>query len=540
MKMKCSLSNLTLIIFIVNYFYNYFIGVSMWKSYTSVIAIIFLLSILANVQTQAQWTEQTSPTANALQSVSVVDNNIAWIGGAVGTVLRTTNGGANWTSVGGGTIGTDDVYNIFGVNDQIALCTTSPGATYIFRTTNGGTTWTQVLAITPTGFMDAIWMFDSNNGFAYGDPVSGNWLLYKTSDGGATWTPAPNLAQSGSEAGWNNAMYVSGSNIYFGTNNTRIYYSSNGGNSWTAQTTTGQVNSYAVWFNDANIGMMGGSTGGLDKTTNGGTTWSALTSPGAVASAGLTGALNQWLFAQQANPGVIYYSTNDGANWTTSYTAPNGQFYHIAKARNGNWVLAVQSDGGISSNSNLIVPVELTSFTAVGNNGVVELNWQTATEVNNQGFEIERRTETSEFRTIGFAEGYGTTTEPRNYVYMDRTAENGTNYYRLKQIDFNGTYAYSDIVEVDVTGPLSFNLAQNYPNPFNPSTSIKYSVPESGSIRLSVYNTVGEEVAVLVNGFSQAGSFEVTFDASNLSTGVYLYKLQSANSIQTKKMMLLK
>jgi hypothetical protein len=188
-----------------------------------------------------------------------------------------------------------------------------------------------------------------------------------------------------------------------------------------------------------------------------------------------------------------------------------------------------------------IIPVELTSFTAnVNTLGQVVLNWETATEINNQGFEIERRTESSEFRTIGFIEGHGSTTETQSYIYTDVTAENGINYYRLKQIDYNGTYSYSDEVEVDVTSPLTFDLAQNYPNPFNPSTSIKYSVPESGNIRLSVFNIVGEEVAVLANGFSQAGSFEVTFDATNLSTGVYLYKLQSANSVQTKKMMLLK
>ena len=188
-----------------------------------------------------------------------------------------------------------------------------------------------------------------------------------------------------------------------------------------------------------------------------------------------------------------------------------------------------------------IIPVELTSFTGnVNNLGQVILNWQTATELNNQGFEIERRTESSEFRTIAFVEGAGTVTEIRNYNYIDKTADQGINYYRLKQVDFNGTYAYSDEVEVDVTAPLSFNLDQNYPNPFNPTTNIKFSVPESGNVKLSVYNLVGEEVAVLVNGFSQAGTFEVTFDASNLSTGVYLYKLQSANSVQTKKMMLLK
>ncbi len=187
------------------------------------------------------------------------------------------------------------------------------------------------------------------------------------------------------------------------------------------------------------------------------------------------------------------------------------------------------------------IPVELTSFTgSVNNLGQVVLNWETASELNNQGFEVERRTATSEYRTIGFVEGHGTTTEARSYIYKDVTADNGINYYRLKQVDFNGTYEYSSEIEIDVNGPLTFDLAQNYPNPFNPSTSIKYSVPESGSIRLSVFNIVGEEVAVLVDGFSQAGFFEVTFDASNLSTGVYIYKLQSANSVQTKKMMLLK
>jgi photosystem II stability/assembly factor-like uncharacterized protein len=512
----------------------------MIKTFKSLPFIILTIFLITSFQINAQWTEQTSPTVNALYSVSVVDNNVAWIGGAAGTVLRSTNSGGTWTSVGGGAIGSDDIYNIFGVDAQTALCTTSPLATYIYRTTNGGSTWTQVLSVTG-GFMDAIWMTDANNGIAYGDPVSGNWELYKTTDGGATWNALPALAQSGSEAGWNNAMYVSGSDIYFGTNNTRIYYSSDMGNSWAPQTTTGELNSYAIWFNDANIGLMGGSTAGLDKTTNGGTTWTPITSPGATASAGLTGADGQWLFATQANPGVIYYSTDAGANWTTSYTAPTGQFYHMAKARNGTLVIAVQSDGGISSNSTLIVPVELTSFTAnVTEQGYVSLNWSTATETNNHLFEIERRTEQGEYFAIGYVNGAGTTTEPQNYSYVDNTVQSGKYFYRLKQVDFDGRFEYSNEVEVDVATPLSFNLEQNYPNPFNPTTKIKYSIPEAGNITLSVYNTVGQEVAILLNGHSEAGNFEVSFDASNLPSGVYLYKLQSANSVQTKKMMLLK
>jgi hypothetical protein len=203
----------------------------------------------------------------------------------------------------------------------------------------------------------------------------------------------------------------------------------------------------------------------------------------------------------------------------------------------------VATDGTYYDDYQLIdwtIPVELTSFTASVNEGNVTLNWSTATETNNHLFEIERRAEQGEYFAVGYVNGAGTTTEPQNYSYVDKNVQTGKYYYRLKQVDFNGSFVYSDEVEVDVTAPLSFNLEQNYPNPFNPSTNIKYSVPESGNVKLAVYNTVGEEVAVLVNGNIESGIHEVSFNASNLPSGVYLYKLQSANSIQTKKMMLLK
>jgi hypothetical protein len=187
-----------------------------------------------------------------------------------------------------------------------------------------------------------------------------------------------------------------------------------------------------------------------------------------------------------------------------------------------------------------IIPVELTSFTGIANNGTVELNWTTASETNNQMFEIQRQSSGSEFSTIGFVNGHGTTTETQQYNYVDRTVSTGIYSYRIKQNDFDGTYEYSDVVEVDVQTPLTFALDQNYPNPFNPSTSIKYSVPETGNVRLAVFNLIGEEVAVLVNGTVQAGQYEVSFNASSLPSGVYLYKLQSANSVEVKKMMLLK
>lgn len=188
-----------------------------------------------------------------------------------------------------------------------------------------------------------------------------------------------------------------------------------------------------------------------------------------------------------------------------------------------------------------ILPVELTSFAAnVNNNGDVILNWTTASELNNQMFEIERRSEEGQYLMIGYVNGHGTTTEPQEYSYIDNTVETGTYFYRLKQIDFLGTYEYSDEIEVEVKGPLTFGLQQNYPNPFNPSTHIKYNVPESGVVKLAIYNMLGEEVAVLVDGMVEAGFYEVTFNASNLPSGAYFYRLQSDKLNQVKKMLLMK
>ena len=188
-----------------------------------------------------------------------------------------------------------------------------------------------------------------------------------------------------------------------------------------------------------------------------------------------------------------------------------------------------------------ITPVELTSFGANTNAaGNVVLNWTTATEVNNQMFEVERKVEGSDFYRIGYVEGHGTTSEAQEYSYIDNSVTTGTYYYRLKQIDFNGTFEYSNEVMVDVQGPLGYNLVQNYPNPFNPSTRIDFNIAEPTMVRLAVYNLLGEEVQILRNEFMQPGFYNVNFDASNLPSGMYIYKLETASYTQARKMMLMK
>jgi hypothetical protein len=192
-----------------------------------------------------------------------------------------------------------------------------------------------------------------------------------------------------------------------------------------------------------------------------------------------------------------------------------------------------------------IVPVELTSFTASVRNGEVLLGWETATETNNFGFEVERNnqsTNNENWQLIGFVEGNGTTTELHSYSFSDDISSiNASSLrYRLKQIDFNGVFEYSNEIYIDNLAPADYVLEQNYPNPFNPSTTIKFGVPEKSNVVLTVYNSLGAEVATLVNEVREAGSYEIQFNANNFSSGIYYYRIASGNFTEIKKMILLK
>ncbi|MCX7833928.1 MAG: T9SS type A sorting domain-containing protein [Ignavibacteria bacterium] len=291
--------------------------------------------------TPPSWTEQTSPVTTSLYSVSAVNDNVAWACGASGKVLRTTNSGLNWVDRSGNIPAAYPLYNIFAWDENIALVTGSPAAgNYIYRTTNGGLNWTEVFN-QPGGFGNALWMTDANTAYHMGDPVGGNWTLKKSTNGGVNWFDWATVPTTA--AGWNNSFMMLGNNVWFGTNTNNIMYSSNLGVNWTTQTTT-FVNQYAIWFNSATVGLA--AYNALNVTTNGGQNWSALTSPLAASCGGITGAGSEWWVAPQAT--AIYYSSNNGANWTTQYTAPDGAWYHITKARNGSVIWGVRSNGKIA------------------------------------------------------------------------------------------------------------------------------------------------------------------------------------------------
>lgn len=299
----------------------------------------------------------------------------------------------------------------------------------------------------------------------------------------------------------------------------------------------------------------------------------------------LTGALGaelefstQWDIETDWDYGQILISTNNGSTWTplaglytnlgTGSFQPNGQPLYDGTqttwvnekinlssyiGQNVKFRFLLRSDGSVNADGwyvddiklsvySSIVPVELVSFSAFVNDNEVKLNWKTATELNNKGFEIERALKTSpsnlHWTKIGYVNGNGTTTEQQDYTFIDKKLEPAIYLYRLKQIDFDGSFIYSQEIEADVTSPLIFELSQNYPNPFNPATVIKYQLPVDGFVSLKVYDILGSEIKTLVNEFKNSGYYEVEFNATNIPSGVYFYKIQTQDFSSVKKMIL--
>jgi len=257
----------------------------------------------------------------------------------------------------------------------------------------------------------------------------------------------------------------------------------------------------------------------------------------------------------------LEFSTNAGASWnliasnlSTSqnnflWTVPN-LISNTCFIRVGNFPCKYD----VSDNFFVItypLPVELLSFSSSVVDDDVTLNWTTATETNNSGFQIERNTPLNPlsrgeaegrgvWENISFVSGNGTTTETQTYSFKDENLSTGKYQYRLKQIDFDGTFEYSNIVEGEILPPIKFSLEQNFPNPFNPTTTIKWQTPKEAFQTLKVFDVLGNEVAILVNEVKPAGLHQVEFNASALASGLYFYHLKYEGITLTKKMLTIK
>ncbi|MEO8512601.1 MAG: T9SS type A sorting domain-containing protein [Ignavibacteria bacterium] len=187
------------------------------------------------------------------------------------------------------------------------------------------------------------------------------------------------------------------------------------------------------------------------------------------------------------------------------------------------------------------LPVTLSIFNALSQKNNVVLSWKTESEINNFGFDVERKTETGGWNKIAFVQGSGTTNQPVEYTYEDKKLMPGKYFYRLKQIDYNGNYEYFDLaLYVLILKPQVFSMGQNYPNPSNPSSNIDFQLPERTLVNISVYNLLGQLVTTLVNQERDAGIYTIEFDGSNVSSGTYIYRITAGSYSEVRKMLIIK
>jgi len=483
-----------------------------------------------------QWIPQNSNTNQRLLTLFFLDENNGWAGGNEGCIIRTTDGGNNWNYFSIGTKYTvHSVHFVDSLKGWAALYSFIPyRAGYIMNTTDGGASWNLQLTV-DNHTLHNVYFYDQYFGWAIGS--SGVFL--RTVDGGNNWEF--NLVSDQ----WNWALYfISPNNGWIGDGYSGyIQKTTNGGYSWQLKAIPTYFRIMDIYFINDNVGWAVGQDGVILKSTNGGETWNHQTS-------GTFLELNDVKFANVncgwvvGMNGVILHTTDGGINWYPQGNLVTNDLYGLSVKSDllgwiggtGGIIMKTQNGGGDP------LPVELVSFTGECNTNEVLLNWTTASELNNSGFDIQRKFENNDWITIGFTKGSGTTTEVKHYNFIDRIDNNSPKkyFYRLRQIDFNGKFEFSEAIEIDINVPSEFKLFQNYPNPFNPNTLIRFQLPERSEVTLKIYDILGNEVETLLNDVKDAGFYNVDFNASKLASGIYFYLLQTEKYSKTFKMILLK
>lgn len=442
----------------------------------------------------------------------------------------------------------------------------------IHYTTNAGASWIRVPTRPTTQILyDVLWF----GNYIYTCGRNGEYHI--SSNMGSTWASS---SVGSNQTRHYKMFFLNETTGYMVNNDGNIYFTTDRGLNWNSRAIIPSTILYDIKMLSPNVGYTVGSGERILKTTDGGTTWShgnMATPAGQVL--GLYMLSEQTGYISGENGAV--YKTNNGFQTVTLLTdtiALQGKLIHDVYAFNEQNITAV-GQGGVILNSfgsmltqafqtlygediiavdgrgaqsmvmagaggtvyyfDGILPVELTSFSASAINGKIHLLWSTATESNNRGFSIERKSEGT-WQGIGFIPGAGNSTTRRIYTFIDKNPLFGKNIYRLKQIDYDGTVTYSYQAESDNQLPAVFEIEQNYPNPFNPSTTFSFRLAHESRVTITIYDVTGSIVATAYEGKLQAGRHAVDFQAADLAGGIYIYKITAGSSSASGKMTLLK
>jgi photosystem II stability/assembly factor-like uncharacterized protein len=502
------------------------------------------------------YSQYSTVTRKTLQDIFFTDENTGIAVGDNGTILKTFNGGQSWVIQESGT--QKNLNGLFFSNSNTGIVVGDSGL--IMRTTDGGKSWNTQNIFTYQNLTSVYFVNGSNTGFVTGFNIGNNGyngIILKTTDGGSNWSI--NLDTTGY---FNDVFFVNESRgvvvgrVYDeGDYVSGIFTTTNGGEKWILTYKGLPYNDgwsffKSVYFSDSYSGT---AVGGvvvdghgppiiygyfIYNTTDGGLTWNSQ-------AEGSGFILNDVSFFNNMNglavgKYAITSTTDGGENWNIQYSN-GGVELNCVSILNSETSIAAGYYGAILKSTNTGLPVELSAFYAEIESDKIFLSWQTASEANNMGFEVQRKTLDEEYQVLGFIKGHGTSSTIKDYNYSDKDVQSGTYTYRLKQIDFDQVYKYSEEVEIIFSSsPKQFSLEQCYPNPFNPETVISFSLPEDSPASLKIFDILGNEIAVLLNQDIPKGNHEVKFNASVLPSGIYFYTLQAADFSQTRKMILMK
>jgi|GEM_PF-3224744 len=493
--------------------------------------------------TSSSWTvANTGLTATRIYAMAV--NGTTLFAGAYGSGLfRSTDDGTTWTKT---TVANNYIHSML-VNGSAIYAGSEDG---LYHSTDNGVTWN--VAVTGLGTAD---LRDVRSILFHGSTLYAGTLaagVYISTDGGANWTQTAGTGLSNTDV-WGLA-YV-GSTLFAGTQGSGIFASTDNGSTWTLKS-TGITGSEAFVTNTmASTGttIYAGTGTGLWVSTNSGANW--YDSTGTLGSNYIFSIIPNGtdLIVGVRNGGGVFLSPNSVASRDTNVGTNAGltSDWVSSMAINTTELYAGISGAGVWKRPlSSPLPIQLATFNAATlSKTSVKLNWETLSEINNYGFQVQRSPGNSgAFVSIpgAFIAGNGTTTVKHDYSYVDNAYVTG-DVYRLEQLDLTGTAHYTDAVDpLGVTSvatsslPKEFSLSQNYPNPFNPSTVIEFALPKDTHVKLDVYNMIGQRVMTLVDALTPAGYHSVKVDGTNLASGMYLYRLTTGQQTFIKKLLLVK
>ncbi len=519
------------------------------KSYTLLFLLIVLYCSLSFSQSY-QW--QLKQSGNSLGGPIDVEkyntDNVYY--GSGNKIYKSTDRGETFTQMGTNIPGASSVKSVTLKDDapgtMVVAVESSPNDK-IYKTTDYGQTWILTNDEGQMSYFGIPVTQDPSHPDTLFTMIGVNFKI--STDFGSTWTTIS------SNFGPVNApcdieVFPDTNIILIGDNGTGIFRSTNYGLTWTQVfSTSGEIPTIAVDFTNPGVAWATkwGGGGGFLKSTDYGQTWVAQTSFSGINMWGVHTNPNDGneVFSGCYSCGSTWRTKNGGLTWLQIPIPSSHYQVYITDSMS---VYAAQSSGFYKLTSPFFIPVELESFTAQLLENKVLLNWVTATEINNSGFDVQYSNDNQNFNSIAFVPGFGTTTEKHNYTYTIENLNNGIHYFRLKQIDYDGTETFTNVVEVSIENSIvkEFYLEQNYPNPFNPTTKISWQSPVGCWQSLKVYDLLGNEVVTLVDEYREAGKYEIDFDAAETSrgvsfpSGIYIYKLQAGDFISTKKLTLIK